>query len=57
MSFASAERAYLTPPEPHECPWCEGDPDMTYADCRERAQDAYEDAQIDRADSIRKGEW
>ena len=57
MSFASAERAYLTPPEPHECERCEDDPDMDHDDCIEAARDDFEQIAIDRADAIRKGEW
>jgi len=57
MSFASAERAYLTPPDDYSCTRCEDDDDMDHDDCIEDAAQAFEDAQIERADSIRKGEW
>jgi hypothetical protein len=36
----------------HDCPDEDGD-----CQCAERAQDAKDDAAIDRADAIRKGEW
>ena len=47
MTFASAERAYLTPPEPHEC-GCEGD-----CTCEEDAQEAMEDDELLRAEADR----
>ena len=52
MTFASAERAYLTPPEPHDC-----DLDGCDGECEDAAREAMEDDAIARADSIRKGEW
>jgi len=53
MTFASAERAYLTPPEPHECdlPDCDGD------ECETAAREAWEADRDNRNDAIRKGEW
>ena len=53
MTFASAEAAYLEPPDPHSCdlPDCDGD------ECEDAAREAMEDDAIARADSIRKGEW
>jgi len=54
MTFAAAERAYLTPPEPHECERCEDDPDMDHNDCIEAAADAYDDAMAERADARRE---
>ena len=56
MSFASAERAYLTPPEPWSCERCEDDPDMDHDDCIDAAQDAYDDAMIERAERRREDE-
>ena len=55
--MTSAFDLWLLPPDPHECPWCEDDPTMDYEACEARAWEALEDAAIDRADSIRKGEW
>jgi hypothetical protein len=54
MTFAAAERAYLTPPEPHECERCEDDPDMDHDDCIEAEIDAAEEAAIDRAQMRRE---
>lgn len=45
--------AWLMPPDPHEC----DDPDCDGEVCEQTARELFEDAQIDRADSIRKGEW
>ena len=57
MSFASAERAYLTPPEPFECDECEDGPGCT---CEEDAREAWEDgkeqAAIDREEMRREDE-
>ena len=52
MTFASAERAYLTD-DPHDCELdgCSG------TECEDAARDLAETDAIDRADSIRKGEW
>ena len=57
MSFASAERAYLSPPEPHSCERCEDDPDMDHDDCIEAAADEYDDAMAARAERRREEEW
>jgi len=54
MTFASAERAYLTPPEDYSCTRCEDDDDMDHADCVEAAADAYDDAMADRAEARRE---
>jgi hypothetical protein len=54
MTFASAERAYLTPPEDYSCSWCEDDADADHGDCIEAAADAYEDAMIQRAEFARE---
>jgi len=53
MTFAAAERAYLTHPE-DSCGGvgCDDGP----CTCRERDEQGREDDAIDRADSIRKGE-
>ena len=55
--MTSAFDLRLLPPDPHECIWCGDDVDMDYNTCLERAAQAMEDDAIDRADSIRKGEW
>jgi hypothetical protein len=49
MTFAAAEHAYLVPDDEHECE----DDDCS---CEQKAQDAYDDAQIERADARRKGD-
>jgi len=49
MTFHMPDSWY-DPPDVHEC---ENDP----CTCEEDAAQAFEDAQIERADSIRKGEW
>jgi hypothetical protein len=56
MSFASAERAYLTPPDDHSCTRCEDDDAMDHDDCIEAAADERDDAMRDRADAYREGE-
>lgn len=48
--------SWYNPPD-YSCTWCEYDDDADHQDCIDRAQAAYEDAAIDRADSLRKGEW
>ena len=55
--MTSAFDLWLLPPDPHECPWCVDNPTEDYNTCLERAARAMEDDAIDRADSIRKGEW
>ena len=52
MTFASAERAWFEPSEPIECDDCEAT-----CTCEQDALDAAEQDAVDRADSIRKGEW
>lgn len=57
MTFASAERAYLTPPEDYSCTRCEDDDDMDHNDCIEAAADAYDDAMADRAEARAEEDW
>ena len=52
MSFHMPDSWYIQP-DPHECDDEDCDGDL----CADREAQAYEDAQIERADSIRKGEW
>jgi len=54
MTFASAERAYLTPPEDYSCTRCEDDDAMDHDDCVEAAADAYDDAMAERAEARRE---
>ena len=56
MSFASAERAYLQPPEDWSCERCEDDPDMDHDDCIDAAQDAYDEEMERRAEARREDE-
>ena len=56
MTFASAERAYLTPPEDYSCERCEDDDAMDHDDCIEAAADEYDDAMADRAEARRDEE-
>jgi len=55
MTFAAAERAYLSAPEPDSCQWCEDDDSLDHDDCRERAQDEADQAAIERAEARREG--
>ena len=50
MTFASAERAYLSPPEDWSCTRCEDDDAMDHDDCVEAAADERDDAMRDRAE-------
>ena len=50
MTFAAAERAYLMPPDEHECP-------DERCRCWEHDVDRAADAAAEKADAIRKGEW
>ena len=52
MTFDAAERAYLAPPEP-----CCDREDCDGVRCWEEAADRAENARIEKADAIRKGEW
>jgi hypothetical protein len=54
VTFASAERAYLTPPDDDSCTRCEDGDAMDHADCIEAAADAYDDAMADRAQAYRE---
>ena len=56
MTFASAEAAYLDPPEPFSCERCEDDPKLTHDDCLYTEADAAEDAAIARAEWAAEGE-
>lgn len=51
MTFAAAERNYLTPPEP-----CCDDDDCDGDQCRERDAQAKWDADSERGDARRKGD-
>ena len=50
MTFAAAERHFLSPPDPHDCPLdgCGG------IECEDAARDLAETDAIDRADADRK---
>jgi hypothetical protein len=56
MTFASAERAYLTPPEDDSCERCEDDDAMDHADCIEAAADERDDAMAERAEWAAEGD-
>jgi hypothetical protein len=51
VTFASAERAYLTQPEDWSCEHCEDDDSLDHDDCVEAAADAYDDAMAERAEA------
>jgi len=54
VTFASAERAYLTPPEDWSCERCEDDDSLDHDDCIEAAANERDDAMRDRADAYRE---
>lgn len=51
MTFASAERAYLTPPEDWSCERCEDDDSLTHDDCLEIDAQDRDDAMAERAEA------
>ena len=54
MTFASAERAYLSPPEDWSCTRCEDDDTLDHDDCLELDAQDREDAAIEAADARRE---
>jgi hypothetical protein len=57
MTFASAERAYLTPPDDYSCERCEDDDAMDHADCIEAAAVERDDAMAERAEARAEEDW
>jgi hypothetical protein len=53
MTFASAERAYLSPPDDDFCTRCEDSDDLTHDDCLELDAQDRDDAMAERAEARR----
>jgi len=57
MTFASAERAYLSPPDDYSCTRCEDDDAMDHDDCLDLDAQDREDALAERAEARAEEDW
>ena len=54
MTFAAAERHYLSPPDDFSCPRCEDSDDLDHSDCLEIDAQDRDDAMAERAEAARE---